>query len=91
MFVTELNPKKRGRPVVLGKKMDDVVQQYISKLRKCGSPINTAVVISGARGILKSMDRTRLAEFGGPATLTKAWAKSLLKRMYFTKRRGTTK
>ena len=37
------------------------------------------------------MDRTRLAEFGGPATLTKAWAKSLLKRMHFTKRRGTTK
>ena len=30
-------------------------------------------------------------EFGGPATLTTAWAKSLLKRMNFTKRRGTTK
>ena len=28
--------------------------------------------------------RTRLAEFGGPITLTKAWAVSLLKRMNFT-------
>ena len=36
-------------------------------------------------------DRTRLAEFGGPVTLTKAWAISLLKRMNYTKRRGTTK
>ena len=34
------------------------------------------------------MDRTRLS---GPPTLTSAWAKSLLKRMNFTKRRGMTK
>ena len=32
-----------------------------------------------------------LAEFGGPATLSKAWTISLLKRMNFTKRRNTTK
>ena len=37
------------------------------------------------------MDRTRLAEYGGPATLTIPWAKSLLKRMNYTKRRATTK
>lgn len=34
------------------------------------------------------MNRTLLHEFGGPATLSKAWAQSL--RMKFTKRRGTT-
>ena len=34
-------------------------------------------------------DRTCLHEFGGPATLTSAWA--LLKRMNFTQRRGTTR
>ena len=53
--------------------------------------INTAVVISGARGILQSQDQTRLAEFGGPVTLTTAWAKLLLRHMNFTKRQGTTK
>ena len=37
------------------------------------------------------MDRTRLAECGGPATLSAAWEKSLLHRMNFTKRRGSTK
>ncbi len=38
-----------------------------------------------------SVDRTRLAEFGGHAKLTKAWAVSLLQRMGYTKRKGTTK
>ena len=89
--VNELPVKKRGRKVVLGTKMDNMVQQYILKLRETGSVINTADVISGARGILQSQDRTRLAEFGGPATLTTTWAKSLLRWMNFTKRQGTTK
>ena len=31
-----------------------------------------------------------LAEYGGPATLSKGWAKSVLKRMNFTRRVGTT-
>ena len=66
--------------------MDHMVQQYVLKLRETGSAINTAVVISGARGILQSQDRTRLAKFVGLATLTTAWAKSLLRCMNFTKR-----
>ena len=32
-----------------------------------------------------------MAEYGGSATLTTSWAKSLLKRMNFTKRRASTK
>ena len=35
--------------------------------------MNTSITIAGARGLLKRMDRTRLAEYGGPATLTKGW------------------
>ena len=53
--------------------------------------INTAIVKAAAKGILLSQDRARLQEYGGPATLTSAWAKSLLKRMKFSQRRGTTK
>ena len=84
--IGELPVRKRGRKVMLADKMDEMVQQYIHKLREKGCCINTAIVISGARSILKSQDKMRLAEFGGPATLTPAWAKSLLKRMNFTQR-----
>jgi hypothetical protein len=75
----------------LGEKLDDMVQCYVTLLREKGGIINTSIVIAGERGILKSRQLSRLAKFGGPATLSKAWATSLLRRMHFTKRRGTTK
>jgi hypothetical protein len=56
-----------------------------------GGAVSTVIVRAAARGISLNQDRSRLAEFGGPATLSKAWAVSLLKRMDFTKRRSTTK
>lgn len=68
-----------------------MVQRYVADTRKVGGAISTAIVRAGARGILLSQDRSRLAEFGGPATLSKGWASSLLKRMNYTKRRCTTK
>ena len=55
---SKLPVKKRGRKVVLGEKMDSMVQQYILKLRPKGATINTAIVIPGAKGILQSQDRT---------------------------------
>ena len=36
------------------------------------------------------MNKTMLAEYGVPATLSKGWAKFVLKRMNFTRRVGTT-
>ena len=91
ILIKELPGKKRGSPLLLGESIDHVVQQYVLKLRECGGAVNTAVVVAGAHGIVKSMDRTRLVGFGGHADLNVSWAKSLLKRMNFTKRRGTTK
>ena len=86
----ELPPKKRGRTVIVGERMDTAIQNYILGVREGNGPVNTAVVIAGARGLLLSMDKTKLAEFGGPATLSRGWARSLLTRMKFTKRMGTT-
>ena len=86
LTVQELPFKKRGRPLLLGKKLDEAVQQYILKLREHGCPINTVIVLAVARGIVKSMDRTRLEEYGGSTMLTVPWSKSLLKRMNFIKR-----
>jgi len=91
MTNSELPVKKRGRPLLLGKRLDDAVQDYVSMLRDYGCPVNTTVVVAAARGVAKAIDRTRLAQYGGPATLTVDWAKSLLKRMNFTRRRATTK
>ena len=49
------------------------------------------VAIAAARGILQVIDPSRLAKNGRPATLSVPWGKSLLHRMNFTKRRGSTK
>ena len=89
--VTELTLKKRGRPLLLGDRLDEMVKQYVADTRKVSGTIGTDTVRAGARGILLSLDRSRLAEFSGPVTLTKAWAVSLLKRMGYTQRKGTTK
>ena len=77
--------------MLLGRKMDVMVQEYVEKLRQNGGVISTDIVKSGARGILQSLDRTSLSEYGGHVTLSTAWAKSLLRRMNYSKRRGTTK
>ena len=53
--------------------------------------MNTEVAIAASRGLLRVMDPSRLAKNGSPATLSVAWAKSLLHQMNFTKRRGSTK
>ena len=85
--VNELQPKKKGRSLLLGISL----MEYILKLRECGCPVNTHVVITAARGAAQDMDQTRLAEYGGPDTLTTSWVKSFLKRMNSTKRRALTK
>ena len=72
--VCKLPLKKRGRPLLLGERLDSIVQKYIAVTRKVGGSVSTAVFIAGAKGILMTQDRTRLAEFGGPVTLTKVWA-----------------
>jgi len=41
--VTELHPENRGRKLLLGKKIDSVVQEYILKLRAYGCPVDTYV------------------------------------------------
>ena len=49
------------------------------------------ILITAARGIAQAMDWTGLVKYGGPDTLTTSWAKSLLKRINFTKRWASTK
>ena len=88
--VHELIPNKRGRPVIIGSTIDNMVHEYILSVRNAGGAVNTSIVIAGARGLLIILDRSKLAEYGGPATLNRGWAKSLLHTMKFTRRMGTT-
>ncbi len=90
LVVRELPSKQRGRPVLIGKKLDDMVQDYILSVRVGGGMINTPIVIAGSQGIVKTIDRSMLVEYGGSATFTKGWAKSLLRRMKFSRRMSTT-
>ena len=79
--VPELPNKKIGRPLLISEQADRQVQKYIHFLRATGSAVNTAVVISAAKGILESIDANIIKR----VKLNKDWAKSLLTRMGMVK------
>ena len=74
--------RKRGRPVTLGD-VDTKVQAYIKALGKAGTPMNVNTVLA-------AVDRTLLKKNGGTIELKRSWAQSLMRRMSFVKRRGST-
>ena len=88
----ELPLKKRGRPLLLGKELDQQVQDYVKDLRSRGCPINTSIVIGVGKGIVMN-DGNVVSRMGNnvPMSLTKDWAKYVMKRMGYVKRRGNTK
>ena len=88
--VKELPEKKRGRPLLLGDKLDGQVKSYIGYLREKGAAVNTAIVVGIAQGIVKSHNGNLLACNGGHLVLGKPWAKSFLSHMGYVKRRGST-
>ena len=88
--VTRLTLKKTGRPLMLGEKLDGVVKHYIRAVREGGGVITTAITMAAATAIVRRADRNLLSENGGPIDITVNWAKSLLYRMGFVKRRGST-
>lgn len=88
-LVKAIPSMKRGRPLTIGA-LDGVVQSYIRALREAGTPINASIVIAAANGIVCSKDCSLLAENGGHIDLGAGWAKSLLTRMGYVKRKCTT-
>ena len=88
IVVRELVDQKRGRPLLLGEELDKQVQAYLTELRANGGPVNIAIAIVTARGIVKDANSNLLSENGGHINLTKEWAKYLLQRMNYVKRRG---
>ena len=91
MDVNELSDKKRGRRLMLGEELDKQVQSYVLDLRSNGAVINSSITIAVAQGIVTNYDSNLLSENGGHIALTKSWAKYLLRRLGFVKRRSSTK
>ena len=91
MSVKRLPEKRRGRPSFLGEELDRQVRAYLTCFRENGAVVNTAIAIGCAEGIVRSKDSNLLSCNGGHISLTKDWAKSLLRRMGYVKRRASTK
>ena len=86
--VKTLEIRQRGRPLLLGQ-YDKEVCAYVQAIRKSGGIINNNIVRAGARGIIMAHNKALLPEYGGHIVLDKPWGVSLLKRLGYTKRKGT--
>ena len=85
-----LSGKKRGRPPLIGTLLDKELQGRIVSMRSLQAVINCNVVLGTARDLLLKNNRSLLSDFGGPITLEKEWARSVLQRMGFSKQRATS-
>lgn len=85
--VKSLPTKTKGRPLMLGEQLDGAVRDYIQGMRTVGGVVNTAIVLAAAEGIITARDQSLLLKNGGHIQLTKSWAKSLLHRMGYVKRK----
>ena len=89
--VQELPLKQTGRPLLLGRDVEESARNIIHQIRQAGGIVNNSVVIGVITGILRGTDSSLLSENGGPINVNKEVARRLLSRMQFVKRKGTTK
>ena len=82
-----LPTKKQGRPLLLGQELDEVVQEVIRDTRRAGGVINTTIVVATTKGVISAKNPTLLLENGGHLDVTSSYAKSVLKRMGYVKRK----
>ena len=83
----KLTLKEKATIGLLGAKMDECLQQLLLGMRSRGTPVGTTVVIGAAKGILMK----HKSECNSEIRLNKEWARSLLRRMGFTKRKANSK
>ena len=68
---------------------DDEVKCCIRAVRERGRVITTTITMAAATAIVRS-DRNLLSENGGSISITPNWAKFLLCRLNFVKRKGSS-
>ena len=86
--IKTLPKQPRGAPLLLGEH-DAKVVDWVRNVQTLGGVINKRIVMAAAQGIMQKFTRNRLVQNGGHIMITQAWAKSFLKRLGFTKRKGT--
>ena len=82
--------KKRGRKLLLGEQLDEKLQLYLTTLRNNGGVVSARIAMAAAKGLLLSLNRSALVEYGGHINITRHWAYSLFHRMKFVQRKATT-
>ena len=70
-------------------KHDADVQDWIKRVRINGGVINNRIVMAGAEAIMTKLAKHKLEKYGGHVTITKTYARSILRHMGFVKRKGT--
>ena len=70
LCVEKLPVKKRGRPLLLGEKLDDEVKCYIRAVWERGGVITTTITMAAATAIVRRSDRNLLSENGGSISIT---------------------
>jgi hypothetical protein len=86
--ITELHPKKRGRPLLVGAKLDTKVQKCVTVLRDNGAVIKSQIVIAAAKGIIIGNDKILLPIFGFSSSKTRCTSFSF-HALYFRLHLGT--
>ena len=77
----ESESKKRGRPLLLDKELDDQVKAYISTMWDEGAVINSAIVTACASRVVKEHDANLLKCNGGHIEFTKHRALNFLEHL----------
>ena len=75
----------------MGSTLDKQVQAYLLATREAGGVVNSEIAIAAAMGTVRKQDSNLLAQNGGHIVLTRDWARSLLGRMGYVKRKANTK
>ena len=78
--------KLRGRPCLLGDKIDPLVQNYLKATRFKRGVVNSLVAIATAKAILKRYPRLEKENL----KIERSWAQNLFRRMGFVRRIKTT-
>ena len=91
LLVKSLPCAKTGRPLTMGSTLDKQVQAYLLATREAGGVVNSEIAIAAAMGTVRKQDSNLLAQNGGHIVLTRDWARSLLGRMGYVKRKANTK
>ena len=85
----KLESKKHGCPTLLMEDLKQKVIDYIKSPRQAGGVVNTAIALNIGRGGVIDKDKFLLRENGGNINLTRDWARSMLRRLNFTKHKST--